>query len=145
MPLPMSIRTISHWTSACLHPVTVYEGRQTIGTVLYQLSCIIHNQSVALARTSPTALATRACRQLPYLRPVPAATKPAILIMMSFVTEAGPWALAMPSATDVRMPLTITGFVQKMVCGFQTFPGKNYIFSKLLKVIFTSTHINEIH
>jgi len=32
----------------------------------------------------PTALATHACHQSPYLQPVPAATKPAILIVMPF-------------------------------------------------------------
>jgi len=51
------------------------------------------------------ALATRACRrQSPSLRPVPAATKPAILIMTSFTTEVGPWALDTPSVADVRTP-----------------------------------------
>jgi len=35
------------------------------------------------------ALATHACRQSSYLRPVPAAPKPAILILTSFATEAG--------------------------------------------------------
>jgi len=40
------------------------------------------------------ALATRACRQSPYLRPVSAATKPAVLITTSLATE--------PSVTDVR-------------------------------------------
>ena len=41
------------------------------------------------ARLEPTALATPACRQPPYLQPVPATTKPAILIMTSLATEAG--------------------------------------------------------
>jgi len=49
----------------------------------------------------PTALATRACRQSPYLRPVPAATNPAILIMTSLSTEAT------PSVTDVRTPYRV--------------------------------------
>ena len=65
--------------------------------------------SVALARAAlaPTALATRACRQSPYLRPVAAATKPDILIMTSFATEAEPWALATPSVTHVRTPYRV--------------------------------------
>jgi len=33
--------------------------------------------------------------------------KPAILIMSSFATEAGPWALATPSVTDVRTPYRV--------------------------------------
>jgi len=53
------------------------------------------------------ALATHACRQSPYLRSVLAVTKPAILNMTSFATEAGPWALATPSVTDVRTPYRV--------------------------------------
>ena len=57
--------------------------------------------SVARAAPAYTALAIGDCRQSPHLRPVPAATKPASLIMTSFATEAGPWALGTPSVTDV--------------------------------------------
>jgi len=59
------------------------------------------------ARLAPTTLATRACHQSPYLRLVLAATKPAILIMTSLATEAGPWSLATPSVTDVRKPYRV--------------------------------------
>jgi len=59
--------------------------------------------SIALAH----AVATCACQKSPNLRPVPAVTKPAILIMTSFATKAGPWALATPSVTDVWMPYHI--------------------------------------
>ena len=62
------------------------------------------------ARLAPTALATRACRQSPYLRPS-YFHDDVILIMTSFATEAGPWALATPSVTDVRTPFTAFKYI----------------------------------
>jgi len=79
-------------------------GEATAQIRCQTLCSIKFNYSVALARAARAYGARNPCLSpiVIYLRSVPAATKPAILIMTSFATEAGPWALATPSVTDAR-------------------------------------------
>jgi len=68
-------------------------------------SCLRRSQPTtksAILITTSFAAEAGLCRQSPYLRPVPAATTQAILIMTSLATE-----LTTPSVTDVRTPYRV--------------------------------------